>query len=120
MFDTIWNGARGHYLCSDGPSLSHAQRMVMEAEPDDPWRTGRLLYEGRGYRPLGRRFRDDVFSVVTDRLSLAQVCEVMESTGQRDMANIARALNTLVSEGRLARELVKMGRGRPRWVYWRP
>ncbi len=113
-YESIWNGERGNCLCSEGPSLSCAARMVMEADVEDAPRTG------RGYRPIGGRYRDTVYAVIDDRLSVAQICAKMESTGPVDMILISRALRILVNEGMLARELVKIGRGRPRWVYWRP
>lgn len=116
-YDTIWSGERGSYLCAGGPSLSPRLAMETVAEPSDRSRTG------PGYRPVGGRFRDRVYEHVCLSpipMTVATICVNFDSTGPLDMVLISRALATLVREGRLARELVKLGPGRRRWVYWRP
>lgn len=110
-FTTVWAGERGSYLCA-GPSLSSEPRLAMEADAEPR--------EGRGYRPIGGRFRDTVYAVTSRRrMAMADICTKLESTGQLDMVLIARALATLVKEGKLQRERAKVGPV-TRWIYWRP
>jgi hypothetical protein len=123
-YDVVWSGG---YLCAadDGPSYSTAALAAAEGDDDD--RPAVMILTGRGGRPVGRRFRDAVCELMPAplhgqpgaRRTLAELAATMEFTGPHDLALIARALLTLVQEGRLARELVKRGPGRRRWVYWR-
>lgn len=115
---TVWSGSGGAFSlsCMPGPGSTAAlaaaegdhSRQRVETPP---------MRRGRGYRAEGHRLRDVVLTIVPrppKRLFLREVCARLESTGQKDVEQISRALLTLLAEGKVGRERVA-----GRWQYWR-
>lgn len=117
-YETVWCGAGGHFsLSSVAASISTAARAAAEGD------RGPVVVEpvrrrsGRGYRAVGGRLRDLVFTHVPAAPTscyLRDIAATIESTGDQDLAQIAKALLTLTTEGRVVRVRV-----RGRWTYRR-
>jgi len=85
-------------------------------------------WSNRGFRPVGRQFRDFVVQQMPlqGKFALRDICALagIDANELGGLQSVSRAVRTLWKEQRLCREKVPPDRAAkfklPHWVYWRP